>query len=286
MSAVTARVPKPLLYLPGGTLLEHQLALLASLPISHTFVVVYYSREKVEEALEGHPRITVVGQKPPYTLMGAIASAEAQVREPFLVLHGDNYFSHRLDYLPAEAVPSDFQPDATFLVDPEARQGDQVRRLASTGCYLLSPQVMPIVKRLADGDALSDLTGALLRSPARIREVPLRGWRTNVNRLEDLLQAISRILDQWSASFHSPAAAQGYNRTEGCLEAKLPLWISTESEVVDCCLGPNVVVGPRARVRDCTLRDMIVFPGAEIVGRRLERGLVLPGEMGSEVLTP
>ena len=47
-----------------------------------------------------------------------------------------------------------------------------------------------------------------------------------------------------------------------------------------------VVVGPEAHVRNCALRDVIVFPGAEIVGQRLERGVMLPGRAGFLPLAP
>jgi len=278
ISDITAHLPKPLLYLPGGTLLEHQLALLARLPISHTFVVIHHHAQQIGQALQGHKRVTALQQRPPFTLLGALGGAEGYLTEPFLVLHADNYFSQGLDYLLQEVqtAPSAFKPDATFLVDPQIDQPDQARRLASTGCYVLSPEVFPIIRRFRDGDELRYLTGALLEHGAIAKEVPLRGWRGNINHLQDLLRVSSRILEDWSRSFHPLGAEEGYNRVAGCPKAELPIWISRESEVVDSCLGPHVVVGPQAHVRDCVLREAIVFPGAEIVGQGLEGDVVLP----------
>ncbi len=287
MSHVTAHLPKPLLYLPGGTLLEHQLALLAQLPISGTFVVIHHQAEQMERALQGREGVTTLRQSPPFTLLGALASAEGCVSEPFLVLHGDNYFSRGLGYFSQEVqTVSSFKAHAIFLVDPCVDQLDRAARLASTGCYVLSPEVFRLVRQLERGDKLLHLTGALLECGALVKEVPLRGWRANINHLYDMLQVTGHILDDWAASFHPPGAEEGYNRVQGCLKAELPLWVSTESEVIDSILGPHVVVGPQAHVRNCALRDVIVFPGAEMVGQRLERGVMLPGRAGFLPLAP
>ncbi len=288
MSRVTAHLPKPLLYLPGGTLLEHQLALLSWLPISHTFVLISHHAEQMEQALHGWPDVTALRQSAPFTLLGALASAQWCLTERFAVLHGDNYFSHGLEYLLQEAQTAGggSKPDAIFVVDAQAGEPDLARRLASTGCYLLSSGVFETLGMVQGGDELADLTGTLLEQGAALEEVHLRGWRENINHLQDLLRVSRRILEGWSASYHPPGAAGGYNRVGAGFEAEPPVWISRDSEVVDSHLGPCVVVGPRARVRSCRLREVIVFPDAEIVDQRFECGVVLPGGTGRLLLSP
>jgi NDP-sugar pyrophosphorylase family protein len=288
MSRVTAHLPKPLLYLPGGTLLEHQLALLVRLPVSHTFVVTHHRTKQLKQALRRYEDVTLLPQRPPFTLLGALATAEGYVTEPLIILHADNYFSQGMAYLLQEAQTGAVgsKSDAVFLVDPQANRAERALRLASTGCYILSPEVFPVVKRVHGCDKLLHLTGALLEGGAIVKEVLLRGWRANINRLQDLLRVTSRILEDWPGCFHPQGAAEGYNRDEGCLEVGLPLWISSESEVVDSHLGPDVVVGRHARVHNCVLREVTVFPGAHIVEQRLEGGIVLPARTGFVFLTP
>jgi NDP-sugar pyrophosphorylase family protein len=286
MSELTAHVPKPLLYLPGGTVLEHQLALLARLPVSHTFVLVHHRAEDIEYALRLRGDVTVVRQRPPFTLMGALASADGHLGEPFVVLHGDNYFSQQLDYLIAAGEALGWTPDATFVIDPGAGESDQAVRLASTGCYVLSPQLMPLVQSLRRGDALSVLTSALLRGGARIAEARLRGWRMNINRVGELLQASRRILDDWSRCFHPPGADEGYNRTDACFAVEPSVWVSPDSEVTGSRLGRHVSVGPGASIRNCALHEVVVFPGAELADVHLDRGVVVPSEAGWVFLTP
>ncbi len=288
MTEITAHLPKPLLYLPGGTLLEYQLALLAQLPLSHAFVLIHHRAEQMKQALRDYENLTALQQRPPFTMLGALASADGNLSEPFVVLHADNYFSHGLDYLLQEAqtAASGLKPDAVFLIDRRVHHSDRARRLASTGCYILSLDILPIVKRLRVRDQLSCLTDALLEYGAVVKEVPLQGWRANINHLRDLLCVSGRILEDWSGSFHPLGAEEGYDRAEGCLKAERPLWISRASEVFDSHLGPRVVVGPQARVRNCALREVTVFPRAEIVGQQLAHGVVLPGTTGFVPLTP
>ena len=285
MRHVTAEVPKPLLYLPGGTLLEHQLALLAQLPVTHTFVVTQHRRQEMSRVLRGLKSVTGIEQKAPFTLLGALASAEGYVTEPFIVLHGDNYFSHGLDYLvrAAQSAMQEGGSKGVFLVEAQDGQESEDERLASVGCYVLETSVFALARALHSADELRFLTRALLESGARVDEVPLRGWRVNINELDDLLSVIRRQLERWSRSFHTAVAEEGYNRTDGCSQSVLPVWVSPKAEVVDSRLGPFAVIGPGAVVRNCVLRDAIVFPDTEVQDRRVEGGIVLPS--GAVVLS-
>jgi glucose-1-phosphate thymidylyltransferase len=288
MRQVTAQMPKPLLYLPGGTLLEHQLALLAELGVSQTYVVVHHQSDQMERALHGLAGVSPLRQRPPFTLLGALGSAEGCLTETFIVLHGDNYFSQGLQYLveAAQGTPSGLKVDAAFLVESETRHLDEARHLASTGCYVLSPEILKAVRAFQHGDELWHLTAGLLDVGAVVEAVPLRGWRQNINRLEDLLMVSRRLLDDWSTGLHTVEAVKGLKRTEGLQNVRPPVWIAPDSTVSDSYVGPHVVVGPRARVSECALREVIVFPGAEIARQTLDRGVVIPTRLGSIALTP
>jgi hypothetical protein len=65
---------------------------------------------------------------------------------------------------------------------------------------------------------------------------------------------------------------------------EFPSWVSPQAETSGSRLGPFAVVGPGAVVRDCVLRETIVFPGAQIRGLRVQRGVVLGGPGGPLVL--
>jgi NDP-sugar pyrophosphorylase family protein len=288
MRQVTNRVPKPLLYLPGGTLLEHQLAQLSRPPITHIFVVTRQGEARIGRVLGGLAGVTRITQKAPFTLLGALASAEGLITEPVVVVHGDNYFSGDLNYFidAAQSALVDGSSRAVFLSESQQRTEDTAARLASTGCYALSPRVFSLVTALRGRDELRFLTRALVESGTPVGEVAMRGWRANINEVGDLLTLSRRLLEEWADSFHLPGAEEGWNRTEGCVGVSLPVWVSPEAEVADCDLGPFAVVGPRAAVRRSVLRNTIVFPGARVVERQLEGAVVLPAADGSVVLAP
>ena len=259
---------KPLLYLPGGTLLEYQLSMLTDLPLSSIFVV--YSAPEVERVLREWEGVYAMRQREPFTLMGALLSAEKEIREPFLVLHGDNYFSQGLGYFLREAEGHKY----AFLAERRDEGLEEARRLATTGAYILSPEVFYTLRLLRSKDRLVCLTEALLSQGEELYEVRLRGWRRNINAWEGLLETHGQLLGNWSLCFHPSGSQEGY-REEG-VEAEGPTWISPEAEVSRSHLGPYVTVGPGARIEGCTLEEVVVFPGAQAEGLRLKRGVILP----------
>jgi NDP-sugar pyrophosphorylase family protein len=286
MGRLTAHLPKPLLYLPGGTLLEHQLALLSTSGVSHTFVVARHREGDIVCALRGLGDVTPLPQQLPSTLLGALASARGHVTEPVLVLHGDNYFSQSLEYAvrAARCMVQSGRSKVVFVVEERHEQRGEAEHLASTGCYILSPGVFDLIRKLSAGDELRSLTGALLGSGVQMESVPLRGWRANVNTLNDLLTASQRMLERWSDSFHPARAVEGYNRCQRRTEVEFPVWVSPDTETTGSRLGPFVAIGPAAVVEDCTLRQAIVFPGAEIRGLKAQGVVVLRGPNGPLVL--
>jgi NDP-sugar pyrophosphorylase family protein len=286
MREVTSHVPKPLVYLPGGTLLEHQLAQLSRPPITHIFVVTRQGEARIGRVLGDLATVTQITQKAPFTLLGALASAEGLITEPVVVVHGDNYFAQDVSYFfdAAQSALVDGSSRAVFLTGSREQTGDRAARLASTGCYALSPRVFSLVTALRGRDELRFLTRALVESGAPVGEVAMRGWRANINEVGDLLALSRRLLEEWPDSFHLPGVEEGWNRTEGCVGVILPVWVSPEAEVVDCDLGPFAVVGPRAVVDQSVLRNTIVFPGARVAERQLESAVVLRAANGSVVL--
>lgn len=259
---------KPLLYLPGGTLLEYQLSMLADLSLSSIFVI--YLAPEVERVLRGWEGVYAIRQREPFTLMGALLSAEKEISERFLVLHGDNYFSQGLGYFLREAEGHKY----AFLAERRDEGVEEARRLATTGAYILSPEVFYTLRLLRSRDRLVCLTEALFSQGEELCEVGLRGWRQNINTLEGLLKTQGELLGNWSLCFHPPSSQEGYSE-EG-VEAEGPTWISPEAEVSRSHLGPYVTVGPGARIEGCTLEEVIVFPCSQAEGLKLKREVILP----------
>lgn len=287
MSALTAHLAKPLMYLPGGTLLEHQLALLARFEVSRIFVVTRYKGQQIRRAVGGLRDVTTLRQGPPDTLLSAIGVALRSAREPCILIHGDNYFSHNLDYL-ADAVSTHFLDSgchALFAVDSNLTGQGSPEALAATGCYVLSPELLPLVDHLKESDQLCALTRELLEKGQTVGELSLPGWRQNVNEPGDLLATARRILEDWPGAFHCPGAETGYDPQGRSFGSEGPVWVSPQAVVVDCALGPFAVIGLGAVVRNSVLRNVIVFPGAEVTDQELAGAIVLPGPRGCRVLS-
>ena len=91
MSPLTDEVPKALLYLPGGTILDYLLHHVTALSIRKTALVLQYRGDQIARHLGGRSDLKLIPQNPPFTRLGALASAASWVKEPTLVFHGGYY---------------------------------------------------------------------------------------------------------------------------------------------------------------------------------------------------
>lgn len=250
---LTDLYPKPLLYLPGGRLIDYILAQVEKIGIRDVGVVVHYAADKVVNHVTAiHPSVTVIPQTPPYTLVGALASAGEWVSRPTLVLHADNYFSFSLRYFVGLAPPD----VATFLVD-RPDDPDPVRRVASSGAYVLPPHAFRIAADVAQADNLADLVQELYRRQFPVFSIPVRGWRCNVNQPADLLRVNHYLLSRWHDAEHPRHANLGY-------DPMMLSWIAPDACLEESHIGLYVTVGEGAVIRRSTLHNALVFPGAEV----------------------
>jgi glucose-1-phosphate thymidylyltransferase len=287
MKGIAAHLPKPLLYLPGGNVLEHQLALLARMSLSHVYVITRHEGRQMEAALDGLNDASSLTQKPPYTLLGALASAEGHIQEACLVIHGDNYFSEPLDFVAeaARTVMAHRGCQGLFVVDRGGEGVDRAARLARSGCYVLSPTVFTCAGEVRDGDELRCLTQALVQWGVGVEECALRGWRQNINQPADLLAVSRRMLENWANSFHPTGANVGFNRAGSSYQIEPPVWVSPAALVRESRLGAFTVVGPGARVENCAVREAILFPGAAVEHREVVGSIVLGESWGGARLS-
>lgn len=242
--------PKPLLYLPGGTILEYILAELQALAIEPIGIVVHYDAESILAYVKGLSAVTPIRQRAPYTLLGAIASAADWVQTPTLVIHADNYFSASL----RPAIVAARSGLSTFFTDAPD-EPDLARRLATSGAYILQPEVFELARDVADGDDLIILTRELLAHTYPVDAIPLPGWRRNINEPADLLAVNRFLLSSWHEVAHPPAANAGY-------DPMALSWLAPDAHVNDQShMGLYVTVGAGAQIHNCMLHNVLVFPG-------------------------
>lgn len=245
--------PKPLLYLPGGTVLDYLLADVRALSIDEIGIVVNYNADKIAAHVDGAAGVTLIQQQPPFTLLGALASASEWVQDATLVIHADNYFSQSLQ-------PAVFAADrhtSTFFTDTPD-EPNQARRLANTGAYILSQAAFEIAEELADADELVALTNELIARNHPVEATPLPGWRCNINEPADLLTVNRFLLSSWPEVAHPMTANAGY-------DPMALSWTAPDAHVNGHThMGLYVTVGAGATIHNSTLHNVLVFPGVEI----------------------
>lgn len=245
--------PKPLLYLPGGTILDYLLADLRALSVDTIGIVVNYNAEKIAAHVDGASDVTLIQQRRPFTLLGALRSAADWVDDTTLIVHADNYFSQSLQ-------PAIFAADAhssTFFTDTPD-EPDLARRLANTGAYILSSEALQLTADLADADELIALTSELLARDYPVKATPLPGWRCNINEPADLLTVNRFLLSSWPEVAHPMAANAGYDPMAFS-------WTAPDAHVNgETHMGLYVTVGDGATIHDSALHNVLVFPGVEL----------------------
>lgn len=268
MSPLTDDVPKALLYLPGGTILDYLLHHVSSLSIHDTALVLQYRGDQIARHLARRRDLRLIPQNPPFCLLSALASAASWVKEPTLVLHGDYYFSRNFRYFLQQADP--MRP--TFLLPKQKGKNVSINE---AGAYLLPPEAFQVAAQMVQKDDLSAFYAALLQKGMQPAVVPLQGWARDITTATDLLTVNRYLLTQWHEAMHPPEAALGY-------DALNFNWIAPDADVDSNFSGLFVTIGPKASIRQSNLYNSLLMPGVELQGAN-KQNAVLAGS-GSSLL--
>ncbi|CAK7287916.1 Nucleotidyltransferase family protein [Streptomyces misionensis JCM 4497] len=185
---LTEHLPKPLLPVGGRPIMEHVLRLLRRHGIEETVVTVHYLAELIEREYGDGTRLGMslayVHEDRPLGTAGSVKAAEGLLGgEPFLVISGDALTDVDLTELVRRhrerralvtvcltevADPSQFgvatlAPDGhieRFLEKPGP--GEAFSRTASTGIYVMQPEVLRYVSGTGPADWARDVFPRLL----------------------------------------------------------------------------------------------------------------------------
>lgn len=250
MGEITQVTPKPLLSLPGGSILKYQLHLLQKLPISSIYVVTRHLNEEIKKRFKDY-KIGFIHQERPLTVLSAILSSQGYVKERFLVLHGDNYISHDIGYL----VESD--GECVLL-------GNGL----NTGCYILSPKIFYLIKRMIHTNPEAGLTDLFQVIFKKIRFVKLKGWKRNINTPRDLLDVNFEILKDWSGNFH-PNLENGYYSKSSLS------WQHRDSKIIDSNIGPFVTISENVEIISSQVSYSVILPNSKIIKKEVVNSVVI-----------
>ena len=278
---------KALLPVANRPLIGHHLELLSDLGVQRVVIVVGHRAEFVEQAVGDGRRwgleLQLVEQSEPLGSAHALSVARAHIDGPFLLLLGDYYFVaskpetmlRRLERgqsaIAAKREPNErlIREACAIAVKGDGRVVSIVEKpaqpttdLKGCGFYALQPEVFDAVMRtprtaLRNEYELTVTLELLLASGKPLYADEIIDWDSNVTRPEDLLSCNLEWLDRHGKSLLVADGAQVDSRTQ--LE--------------------RAVVGEGATVRgESTLRDSVVFPGAELVSSGLVERTLVTGE--------
>lgn len=275
---------KTLLPVADQPLVGHHLQLLRSLGVRRTIVVIGHHADAVRSILGDGQRwdmdLRFVEQSEPLGSAHALAAARPHVDGRFLLLLGDYYFVAKNPEAMAlrlgrgesaiavkresnvrlirEACAVSAAADSRIVgivEKPTAPQTD----LKGCGFYALQPEAFDAVMRtprtaLRNEYELTVALELMLRGGQPIFAEEVIEWDNNVTRPEDLLQCNLDWLDR-----------HGKSRL-----------VAADADIDSGARVERTVVGAGAAIRgESLLREVVVFPGAEIVdGGLVERALV------------
>ena len=270
MSPLTDEVPKALLYLPGGTILDYLLHHVTALSIRKTALVLQYRGDQIAHHLGGRSDLKLIPQNPPFTRLGALASAASWVKEPTLVFHGDYYFSRNLRASLEKADYSDFGglTHPIFLV-PERK--NKKYSVSEAGAYLLPPEAFQVAAEMSEQDNLSAFYAALVQKGMQPRIIPFQGWARHIATPTDLLTVNRYLLTQWHEAMHPPEAGLGY-------DALNFNWIAPDADVDSNFNGLFVTIGPKASIQQSHLHNTLLMPGVKLQGANKRNSVLADSE--------
>lgn len=248
LAPLTHEVPVPLLYLPNGTLLDYTLHTLSSLPIEQTALLLQYRGDQVARYLNRHSSPSpyrFIPQYPPFTYVGALASAAPWVEGPTLVLHSNLYLANLLEDFLAEANPQ--RP--TFLWDAEREE--------LLGAYLLPPEAFYIAARHLTGNDIQALWDLLEANDLAPTYIPVEQPTFAVQTPDDLLALNRYLLLHWHDTPHPP-------ETQACYDALNFNWIAPDAEVGEDVNALVTTIGPGVRVQRGRLHNALLMPGVQL----------------------
>ncbi len=224
---LTEHIPKPLLSVAGKPIIEYTLDFLQKLHIRKIFMVLGYKHQQIQEYLNStHFRgsIEYLFQEKQLGLADAINLAKEIVKKDFVVYLGDNLF---LDLPPNDLLQHHLnrQANATLLLEEkrtpketgvvlvgednrilkiEEKPSVVFSNIITTGIYIFNPTIFHAIKDIKPSPRgefeIADAIKKLLEQDnGKVYGLLFNGWRKNISRAMDLLDANREVLSRIQA---------------------------------------------------------------------------------------
>ena len=224
---LTKYIPKPLLPVAGRPIINYTLDFLQKLHIRKIFMVVGYKHQQIQEYLNNtrfRGSIEYLFQEKQLGIADAINLAKDIVKKDFVVFLGDNLF---LDLPPNDLLQNHLnrQANATLLLEEkrtpketgvvligednrilkiEEKPSVVFSNIITTGIYIFNPIIFRAIKDIKPSPRgefeIADAIKKLLEQDnGKVYGLLFDGWRKNISRAKDLLDANHEVLSRIQA---------------------------------------------------------------------------------------
>ncbi len=289
--------PKPLLFVGGKTILEHNLETLVECGIEEVILVVGYLSEQIADLGTNWKgmKISYVHQAQQLGTAHALYQARELVEDEFLVLNGDDlYWPNDVKQLISAASPTILAKEVSDLssfgevkigeneklIEILEKPEDHKQGLANTGCYFLSKEIFDLIASLKPSPRgeleLTDAINLLAKKEEVLVRVA-RDWLP-VSYPWDLLRANEVILSKLAESSIEGDVESGATLVGPIVVGKGSKIRSGSYIEGPCYIGENCEIGPNCYLRKYTNLegDCKVGNGVEIKNSILLKGVRVP----------
>jgi glucose-1-phosphate thymidylyltransferase long form len=292
-------VPKPLLPVAGRPIIDYTLDFLQRLNIRKIFIVVGYKHQLIEEYLNNsrfRGSIEYLFQEQQLGLADAIYQAKDNVKRDFLVCCGDNLF---LDLPPPELIQDHLnrQANASLLLEEDITpketgvcfigEDDRILKIEekpsvcfsniiTTGIYIFNPIIFRAIQDIKPSKRgeyeIADAIKKLLeQDDVKVYGSLFDGWRKNISRAKDLLDANREVLTRIQARILpvTPGFQLVENGNQIGSNAKIipPVLIGKNAKIEKntqigpyTTLGRNTLVGANSIIENSIIFDEAYIP--------------------------
>lgn len=285
--------PKPLLWVPGGRLIERQIYFLINSGVDKIVIcgASRNTRNWKEFLSTSFDQLDlIIGGTDSKSMLSGLLCCMEFVDNGFLVLHGDNILTEDVIYINDHAEQSEmavlvasknhmpgyqvyYRNTDGFLGFPKGASEYQ-KGVVILGCYYISSTIVPIIKYLVEkrnSKTPIDLINHLIKSEKKVKGVPLIGRHFNINTTHDLYNASEYILKN-----------QKNDKKSNCYELSSgtyfnePFWIDNNVEIIKSRIGPTVAIGKDSEIDSCHIEKSIVFPESKLSNCVIRNSIVTP----------
>jgi glucose-1-phosphate thymidylyltransferase len=300
---LTKHIPKPLLPVAGRPIINYTLDFLQKLNIRKIFIVVGYRHQQIQEYLNKtrfRGSIEYLFQEQQLGIADAINLAKEIVKKDFVVYLGDNLF---LD-LPSNDIlehHSNCQANATLLLEEnrtpketgvvligednrifriEEKPSVAFSNIITTGVYIFNPVIFRAIKDIKPSPRgefeIADAIKKLLEQDnEKVYGLLFNGWRKNISRARDLLDANREVLLRIQAGIIpvTPEFELIENRNQIGRNSKInpPVLIGKNTKIgKNTQIGPFVTIGRNTTVgAGSTIENSIILDNAYVTPNKM-----------------